>query len=81
MRVEGPSLALVRGFNLAGEAMLEATACAIQAESKGAEGAAQCSTRLPLLGLWLELGAVSRWSFLTNIRRLNTAANVATLNV
>lgn len=60
MKIEGPSLALVRGFDLAGEAVLEATACAIQAESKGAKGAAQCSARLPFLGLWLELGAGGR---------------------
>lgn len=74
-------MALVRVFDLAGEAVLEATACAIQAEAKGAEGAAQCSTRLPLFGVWLVLGAVTGLSLFTNIRRVDTAANFATLNV
>ena len=80
--MEGSSLTLVRGFDLAGEAVLVAAACPIQAETEGAEGTAQSSSRLPLLGLWLELGAESRWWLLIGyIWRLQTTADISTLDV
>lgn len=73
---------MVRGFDLAGEAVLEAAARAIQAETKGAESAAQSSTWLPLPGVCLVLGTGNRWSLLfTNIRRLQTAGNISTFNM
>lgn len=62
--------------------MLEATARAVQAETKSAEGATQSSTWLPLLCLWLQLGAGSRWCLLfTNIRRLHAAADISALDM
>lgn len=71
LKVEGPSLAVLRGFDLVWKAMLEATACPIEAETKRAEGAAKKSTLLQLIGLCSELGAVSRLDPLfTAIERL-----------
>lgn len=72
-------MGLLRGFDLAREAVLEAAARAVQAETEGAEGAAQSSTWLPLLGLWL--GAGNRQSLLLDVRRLQTAADVSTLDM
>lgn len=75
-------MGLVGGFDLAGEAVLEATACAVQAEAKGAEGATQSSTWLPLLGLWLGLGAGNRRSLLlANVKRLQITADISDLDV
>lgn len=71
-------MGLLRGFDLAGEAVLEAAACAIQAETKRAEGAAQSATWLPLLCLWLEQGSGDRCRLLLdNVRRLRAAADVS----
>ncbi len=75
-------MGLVGGFDLAGEAVLEATACAVQAETEGAEGAAQSSTWLPLLGLWLGLGAGNRRTLLLAIiKRLQTTADISDLDM
>lgn len=65
--------------------MLEAAARSVQAEPEGAEGAAQSSPRLPLLGLGVELGAGDRWcwrwrwSLLHDVRRLQTTADISAL--
>lgn len=61
--------------------MLEATACAIQTETEGAEGTTQSSSRLPPLVLQLKLGAQIRWGLLPNVRRLQTTADISTLNM
>lgn len=73
-------MVLVGGFNLVGEDVLEVTTSSIQAEAEGAEGAAQRSSRLPLLGRWLELTAGGRCSLLLLIT-VHTAAHTSTLDV
>jgi len=73
-------LALVRGFEVAGEAMLKATACAIKAKTKRAESVTQLSSRLPPFRLGLNLRAGSKRSLLT-VNQIMTAPHLFVLDM
>lgn len=51
---------LTGGFYPVREAVLEVTAGSVQAETKGAEGAAQSPSRFPPLGLLMALGVLHK---------------------